>query len=85
MHRYGPPTLDFQHPGEDLTAWTTCVLRATYEHYAACLDSEVGQGRQRIEQAYRQKVLANGCINKTVSARLRQTVGVGACSLVVDG
>eukprot|EP00971_Amphidinium_carterae_P290420 5766174-Amphidinium_carterae.1 len=43
MHRYGPPTLDFQHPGEDLTAWTTCVLRATYEHYAACLDSELGQ------------------------------------------
>eukprot|EP00971_Amphidinium_carterae_P165918 3288733-Amphidinium_carterae.2 len=85
MARYGPPTLDFEFPGDDLAAWSVCVLRATYVHFSACLNSELVQARQHIEQTYRQKVLAHGCINGTVSARLGQTVGAGACSLVVDG
>eukprot|EP00971_Amphidinium_carterae_P165916 3288732-Amphidinium_carterae.1 len=53
--------------------------------HLACLYSELVQARQHIKQTYRQKVLAYGCISGTVSARLRQTVGAGACSLVVDG
>eukprot|EP00971_Amphidinium_carterae_P049996 985391-Amphidinium_carterae.1 len=41
LSRYGPPTLNFEHPGADLEAWLTCVLQATYEHFAACLNSEL--------------------------------------------
>eukprot|EP00971_Amphidinium_carterae_P327114 6458290-Amphidinium_carterae.1 len=85
LNRYGPPTLDFEHPGEDLEAWSTCVLRATYEHFAACLNSELVQARQSVEQHYRQRILANHCINKTVAKRLRACAGPGACSLVVHG
>eukprot|EP00971_Amphidinium_carterae_P024185 477536-Amphidinium_carterae.8 len=78
-------TLAYFHPGDELHDWSTGVLRATYDHFAACLNSELVQARQTVEQQYRQRVLANGCINKAVSGRLRQVAGPGACSLEVHG